>query len=218
MERGRLAATEIWIVDRDPGCCASTLEPRPGRRILTAHWDEFFERHLATWRTPGSPAGRDLLVPVHTTPHLLARWLARALSASHSVERIEVATLPSTPHAARAADGGMTLSFAEWLCPMHCVEPHLCPATRQHRSWDVSRALVSYARHLREQELPGLAGPYLARCTHLVEGVGVVVLGDWMGAARRIAAAASGGQCRALIGTVSGCHGVAQVFSVRKRV
>jgi hypothetical protein len=217
IERGRLASSEVWNVDRDPGCAAATLESRAGRRLVISDWDDFFQDHLADWQDAGEPVTEDLLVPVHSTPHLFARWLTRALAGKYTVEGVEVSALPTTPFAGRVRDRGITVSFAEWLCPTHCVEPYLCPATRQQRNWDIGRALVTYARELRDGELPDLEGPLLARCTHLVEGVGVVVLWDWVRAARRIAARARTRNCHALIGTVSGCHGIAQILSVRPR-
>jgi hypothetical protein len=217
IDRGRMPKAEIWIVDRDPGCTAAALEPRAEVRLVISDWDGFFEEYLDGWHEGGAGREEDLLVPVHTSPHLFARWLERVLGRDLDVAPAEVPFLPETPVAQPAADGGFAISFADWLCPAHCIEPFLCPATRQQRSWDISRALVAYARRLRAAGLGALEGPLLARCTHLVEGVGVISLSDWCRAARRITARPGQRAGHALIGTVSGCHGIAQLFAVQAR-
>src|SRR5438876_8458006 len=44
---------------------------------------------------------------------------------------IEVAPVPEslgTPYDRTAPDGTRYVSFADWICPTHCVEPVTCPA------------------------------------------------------------------------------------------
>lgn len=215
-DRGRLDGAEVWIVDRDPACQASRLAARPGQRLVTAEWDEFFAGYLEDWRQGAGRREEDLVVPAPLTPHLFARWIEHAVSAEAPAREVEPPFLPPLPFA-RLTGPRLVVSFAEWRCPTHCVEPALCPATRQPRTWDVSRALVSYACDLRSSGLAPLTGPLVARCTHLLEGVGVFPLADWAQAARRLMAAietrAGGEETYALVATVSGCHGAATLLA-----
>ena len=74
----------------------------------------------------------------------------------------------------------------------------------------------AYAARLRAAGLAPLAGPYVGRVTHLVEGVGGFPLMDWARAARRLQAALAGppapATLHALVGTVSGCHGAVSLL------
>jgi hypothetical protein len=106
-----------------------------------------------------------------------------------------------------APDGTRYVSYADWLCPTHCIEPATCPVTRAPRTWDMAEAMVALAGRLALDR--PTAGPVLFECRHRVYGVGMfdaaaVRAGDGIvtraGAERRM---------DVLVGTVSGCHGAA---------
>lgn len=210
---GPWAGAAIRVMDRDPGC-AGASEPVA---IEAGDWDETLDRVLAD----ESETRDGWLVPAPLTPHLFARWLTRALGATAQVRTVEPSLLPETPFA-RAIAGKLVFSFAEWRCPTHCIEPAICPATRQPKSWDLGRELASYAMRLRESGMVPLAGPFVARLAPIARGVSGFPLSDWSRAARRVTALLSGARPRShvylLAATVSSCHGAASLLRVEKTV
>ena len=60
-----------------------------------------------------------------------AAWRAPA------ARRFDVRPVPgslTTPYDRTAADHTRYVSFADWLCPTHCVEPAICPAIGRERT------------------------------------------------------------------------------------
>lgn len=204
-DRGKVTYRRLLIVDRDPGCqAARELPGSDDRNLAVEEWGAFFDTWLATGAGPG-----DAIVPSPLMPHLMYEWLVRRARAHWPGRRIEarpVAHEAGTPYDLLAPDGTRYVSYADWLCPTHCVEPALCPATRAPRTWEMSDAAVDLTRRMAHEE--PTAGPVVFRCRHRVFGVGMfdvdeVLAGD---AAVREAGAA-GPAVGVLVGTVSSCHG-----------
>jgi hypothetical protein len=218
-DRGECAENEAWVIDRDPGCAASRLLSGSDTRLVVEDWDDFLSRHLARWQEGPVAGEKDSLVPAPLTPHLFSRWIQREMSAEANVEEIEPPFLPETPFA-RISGARLVVSFAEWRCPTHCVEPFVCPATRQIKTWDVARELGAYVRRLRGAGWDPVLEPLVARVTHRAEGVGGFPLRDWARAGRKLRAALSRrGRTRiyALVATVSSCHGAASFLQFTRR-
>src|SRR5207247_6907021 len=76
-----------------------------------------------------------------------------------------------TPYDRTAADGTRYVSFADWICPTHCVEPAVCPAIGSARTWEMGSAVTALAEELRREGRP-LHGRALFVCRHHVYGVG----------------------------------------------
>jgi hypothetical protein len=215
---GAIEWTELLVVDRDPACAAAQLSPDacpPRTRLAVAAWDDFFATYLAAAaRAPAT--GRDAIVPSPLMPHLMADWLlARARERwpdrSIGVERLD-GSLP-VPWQRSGDDGTHYVSFAEWICPINCIEPARCPHTRGPRTWSLPVAIRSHAAPARA------AGdradlPLLFHCTHRTFGVGMIDVGDVLDADAAIAAAGSSGESSFLIGTVSHCHGALRRVTV----
>lgn len=202
----------IWLLDRDPGCAAAAEGLEPGDRLVISGWDEFLLGYLDGTREELARRACDLLVPSPLAPHLFARWLAARARRSRPVEPVDPPALPELPFARLLGQGGLALSHAAWRCPTHCIEPQLCPATRQRKDWEMARSLVRYARTLRQLGLDDLVGPLVARCAAWRQGVGVVCLRDWLAAERRVAACLGSDGGTALVATASSCHGVAHLL------
>jgi len=169
----------------------------------------------ATPAAGGAP--RDYIVPSPLMPHLMFQWVLRRAQARWPGRTIAVAPLPhplGTPYerAAPAPDNTCYVSFADWVCPTHCVEPAICPAIGSTRDWEMSRAVTALAARLRVAGEP-VSGPALFECRHQVFGVGAfsvdaVLAGD----ALVRAAGAAGEKAAVLIGTVSSCHGAVNLL------
>lgn len=220
LERARARGGEpfdLWVVDRDGGS-AVAREWRGSRRegsrdrFVQAEWSDFLGSYLSVTGDTEEARGRDLLVPSPLAPHLFARWLA-AQWGDRDVASTAFPVRPDLAYCRELEGGGLAVSHAAWRCPTHCVEPRLCPATRQIRDWDLSRSLLDFGRSLRAASALPVTGPHLSQCVAWREGVGVTVLGDWLTAAARARPRlADGGLLFAA--TVSSCHGVAHLLRV----
>jgi hypothetical protein len=218
--RERRAATwrRLLLVDRDPGCRAATeLDPAPDIELVVEAWDSFFDRYLAaTDRSTASDPSTapDTIVPSPLMPHLMFEWLlrrARARWPGREIRPAPVPVGPGTPYDAQAPDDTRYVSFADWLCPTHCIEPATCPVIRAPRTWEMGDAMEALSRRLNRDH--PTAGPALFTCRHRVYGVGMfdvatVLAGDDLVAR----AGATDEAVDVLVGTISACHGAVSLL------
>jgi hypothetical protein len=132
-----------------------------------------------------------------------ARWPGREV-------RTRALTRPiGTPYDTLAPDGTRYVSFADWVCPTHCVEPAICPVIRAPRTWEMTEALRAVVRRSR----PPMRGPVLFQCTHRVYGVGAFPAEEVLRGDRDVEAAGEGGEAvDVLVATVSSCHGAVNLL------
>jgi hypothetical protein len=104
------------------------------------------------------------------------------------------------------------VSFAEWMCPINCIEPARCPHTGGPRSWSLPIAVSAYVDAERVAGRP--LAPLVFHCTHRTYGVGMIDVADVLDADASIAAGASSGEAIFLIGTVSHCHGALRRLAI----
>lgn len=205
----------LLVVDRDPACAvaarltASDWDDLPAPELVVSDWSAFFDRWLGSAAEAPAEADHDAVVPSPLMPHLLFDWLlARARrrwpARSAGVEPLRRA--PDTPWQRAAPDGTHFVSFAEWMCPINCIEPAKCPHVRAERSWSLPVTLRRYAEEERTMGI-ALAGPAVFHCTHRVYGVGMVDVRDVLEADREVARLGAAGPVELLVGTVSHCHG-----------
>ena len=211
-ERGAATWRRLLVVDRDPACrAAKELEGKPDVTLVVEHWDAFFDRYLAGEHRSDAP---DTIVPSPLMPHLMFEWLlrrARARWPGREVGPQPVPVGPGTPYDAQAPDGTRYVSFADWLCPTHCIEPATCPVIRAPRTWEMGEAMTALTQRLNREH--PTTGPVLFTCRHRVYGVGMfdvstVLAGDDMVAH----AGATNEAVDVLVGTISACHGAASLL------
>jgi hypothetical protein len=209
-ERDKARFRRILVVDHDPDCRFSREIGDHGAVTLVAReWGEFFDGYLAQTRVPGPGEPGDSIVPSPLMPHLMYLWLLRQAQIrwpDREVGTKAVPLGPGTPYDIAAPDGTRYVSYADWTCPTHCIEPAICPVIRAPRSWEMADALAALT-HKLDQSTPTV-GPILFFCEHRVYGVGMfdvaaVLQGDGMVAA----AGAAGRPVDVLVGTISSCHG-----------
>ena len=114
-----------------------------------------------------------------------------------------------TPYdrSSRGADETRYVSWADWICPTHCIEPALCPAIGAPRTWEMGDTVRDLAAQLRASGRP-VADPRLFVCKHQCSGVGCLRRGQCLRAIawwRRLALPATPAEI--LVGTISSCHG-----------
>lgn len=210
----RLTLGRVLVVDRDPACrAARELPPYPGREIVVAEWDTYLRQFLgASPPLPGEPD--DAIVPSPLMPHLMATWLLKVARARWPGRNAALATPDTplgTPYDAVGPDGTRYVSFADWICPTHCVEPLTCPMIRAPRTWEMGEALADYVERLGQQR--PTAGPALFTTRHHAFGVGMFGAAE-IRASRGVVEAAgdAGGAVDVIVGTVSACHGAVSVL------
>lgn len=203
--RGQIAFDRVVIVDREATHKARReIGDRPDVRYVTADWDAFLLEYLAD---PEATAG-DHLVPAPLAPHLLANWLLAALKADLPTRSVSWETVTHTvdqPYARHGQDGAFYVSFADWICPVECTEPAICPAIRAPRTWE-------QATFLRERlgADPGVADLAIFVCRLLTGGIGTVPVAELHAARARFRALADtrpDASLVCLVATVSACHG-----------
>ncbi len=217
-ERGKAGYRTVVIVDRDERCRARVeLPDAPDRLFVTSEWDAFFDRFLSAGRPSGVGEERDYIVPSPHMPHLMFEWLVRRARTRFTNRRFDVVPVPGSltlPYDRTAADRTRYVSFADWICPTHCIEPAVCPAIGQPRTWEMSATLTELAQRLRASG-QAVLGPALFVCQHHVYGVGTFAVESVLEGERIVARAVqSSDESMVLVGTVSSCHGAINLLRI----
>jgi hypothetical protein len=216
--KGKVEFRTVIVVDRDPDCRARReLGDAEDRRFVTQDWTAFFDEWLS--RAPDA-ASDDFIVPSPHMPHLMFEWVLGRARRRWPDRAITVEPVPGeigTPYDRAGADHARYVSFADWICPTHCVEPALCPATGGPRTWEMTDAVRALAEGLRAGGR-AVAGPALFVCKHHVFGVGTFAVDAVLGGDRLVAdAGASGAEVGVLVGTISSCHGALNLLRLGAR-
>lgn len=215
-DKGAVDYRRLLVVDHDPASRAAQLPPDPQRELVVLDWNVFLDRWLVADQRD-QDARSDTIVPTPLMPHLLADWLerqARARWSDRLVERVTPDRPMGTPYDRLHTDGVRYVSFADWLCPVHCVEPGICPAIRAPRSWEMGDALRDWSDALGRTH-PTASNPALFTCRHAVYGVGMYparVAFEGLASLASVAETPTGGDL--VIGSISACHGAVAVLRV----
>ena len=211
LHAGKLDISRILVVDRDPDCRAfRELAGQSPVALVMADWSQFLRDYLATdpWDAH--------IVPAPFTPHLFFHWLAEALDqVPETRATLEPCHLNlGLPYEERGPDGQLYISYADWVCPVTCIEPEVCPAIGGPRDWDLADTLQA-AVH---DPSFGLTDALVFPCHHLAYGVGTVPARLLLEARDTLRdAARRGSPRRVAVGTVSHCHGVVGLLQVVTR-
>lgn len=203
--RGKAEYRRLLVIDRDPHCrFAREIGPAADRELVVDDWDGFFDR----WLARDDDGAGDAIVPSPLMPHLMFAWLSRRARVrwpGRPVEQRPLDPSADTPYDTLAPDGTRYVSYADWLCPVHCIEPATCPVIRGPRSWEISEA----AERLVERRALGApsAGPVLFVCRHRVHGVGMFDVSSVLAGDAAVARAGEAAEVGVVVGTVSACHG-----------
>jgi hypothetical protein len=207
-----IAWDRLIVVDRDARCAASRAAPDIGLAPFTlevAEWQDYFNRYLNDASRQPDRHAADAIVPSPLMPHLMADWLlerARHRWPGRDVRATGLESTPEVPWQRAGEDGTHYVSFAEWMCPINCIEPARCPHTRGDRTWSMPAAVAAYADTERAAGR-SLDGAFVFHCTHRAYGVGMIDVADVLAADGAIAERSSQGHGAFLVGTASHCHG-----------
>ena len=204
------------MVDHNPDCQARReLGETADREFVTSDWTVFFDGWLT--HTPGTTHADDQIVPSPHMPHLMFEWVLRRAQQRWPARAVSVAPVPGnlpTPYdRPGTSDATRYISWADWICPTHCIEPALCPAIGSERTWEMSDTVNALAEQLRASGRR-VSGPALFICKHQVFGVGMFSADSVRSGDRLVAQAGSEGAAEVLVGTISSCHGALNLLQV----
>ena len=225
-EKKRAEYRSVLVVDRDPECRARReLPPAPDRTVVTAEWGAFFADFLGSARRsrsrePGEGRG-DYIVPSPHMPHLMFQWVRRRAELRWPQRAIAVEPVPGPldlpyDRLGSPPDHTRFVSFADWICPTHCIEPAVCPAIGAPRTWEMADAIRELAERLRRAGRR-VFGPALFVCQHHVFGVGTFAVDAVLAGDEIVASAGERVREEAasvLVGTISSCHGALNLLSI----
>ena len=215
-EAGKLSFDRLLVVDRNvESQVAKSWAHEAAVVTIESDWGAFFDRYLPAARAAATPS-RDAIVPSPLMPHLMFEWLvrrARARWPERPVERRPLPRQPNVPGQRALPSGTHVVSFAEWMCPVNCIEPAKCPAIKAPREWSMPVALRDYV-HAQAADPSPLAGPIIFHCEHRAYGVGMFDTQVVLDADDLVARAAASETANVLVGTVSHCHGALDVLHV----
>ena len=203
-ERGRTAFERMLLVSRTGRGPARALEGVAGVEFVACEWRDFLRRYFAE----GLHDPSDHFVPTPYAPHLFFDWILDDLSRGFAVARVPLADRFGLPYEHHAPEGHAYYSFADWKCPITCIEPELCPAIRGARDWDMERFF-----HANRAER-GWAGVEILKSVHHAWGISTFPARRVLEARDRIAAGPGG---RFLVATASCCHAAAGLLEVAGR-
>ena len=215
-QAGAVQWERLLVIDHDPDCRVArerSADPAQGAaggalEIVVAEWGEFFAGYLGGASEGSIDARTDAIVPSPLMPHLMYDWVAgraREHWPGRDIRQLPLERPPMIPWERANPDGTHVVSFAEWMCPINCVEPATCPAIRGPRTWAMPRATHAYAEAARARG--GAMDALVFHCRHRAYGVGMFDTSEVLAADAHVRRLGSGA-ADILIGTVSNCHGI----------
>lgn len=155
------------------------------------------------------------IVPAPVAPHLAFEWLVWSLRQRLGEEALEVEPVAhefgGLPYEHLAESGARYISAADWICPTNCRAPHICPMTRDVRFWDLEDTVNDYAK-----AHPDLfAASVVLKPRFRVPGIDILHMREYTTARDSLLTLAGRHDAwgkRAVVGTVSPCHGAVSQF------
>jgi hypothetical protein len=211
--RGRISPqSRIIVVDRNERPPARDVEGvGDNARISFVHSD-WLEYMKASWdMLPGDAQ----VVPAPVAPQLAFEWLVWSLQEKlgHRAIAVEPVTheFGDLPYEYLAPSGARYISAANWICPTNCRAPHICPMTRDVRTWELEDSVKEYA-----SAHPDLfATEVVFKPRFRVPGVDTLFISEYREARDRLVSLASQPEAAGkgvVVGTVSSCHGAVSML------
>ncbi len=214
--RGRIAPdARVIMLDRNTHPPALDLPEVEGNPFLTFVQSDWLDYMKANWdRLPP----RTEVVPAPVAPHLAFEWLAWSLRQKLGEEAVTVEPVEHNfeglPYDYLAPSGARFISAADWICPTNCRAPHICPMTRDVRTWDLERTVKAYAAAYPQS----FSTAEVFQPRFRVPGVDTLCIEEYTQARDRLLQMAEQpGQndIGVVVGTVSPCHGAVSVLRLR---
>jgi hypothetical protein len=213
---GAVTWSRVRVIDRDASCALVTAGHAVASgatgdhvEVVVEEWPSFFKRYLDGASANRAASNADAIVPSPLMPHLMFEWIlerARERWPKRPIATAPLESAPPTPWQRATPNGPHYVSFAEWTCPINCIEPSTCPHTRDERSWSLPETARAYVKSEQDRGRP-LAGPVIFHCTHRVYGVGMFDTREVLAGDDLVKSLGDRDAAEVLVGTMSHCHG-----------
>jgi hypothetical protein len=217
--RGRISPTaRVIMVDRNtrpPALDEPGIGDNPNLSFVQSDWLDYMK---ASWDAlpPDTEA-----VPAPVAPHLAFDWLVWSVRERLGEDAISIVPMEhefgGLPYEYLAPSGARFISAADWICPTNCRAPHICPMTRDVRTWELSRTVNSFA----DAHADRIATAIVLEPRFRVPGVDTLRIREYTEARDRIVALAAdhaeAGK-EIVVATVSPCHGAVSLLRLNALV
>ncbi len=204
---GWLEFSGIRLIDHNPHCLwEQKALGGIGVELVVQDWTDYLADYLVN-QLQAPEARQDHWIPSPLSPHLLLLGFLTAARRLYpqwdwAVEPF-LEQLP-IPVVFPLESGSLAVSFAQWQCPVNCIEPARCPAIQQLRDWDMKTTLeMAFAQ--KEETCSW----HILQCQHRVHGVGTIpmerIFYEFESFLEKISRA---DLKTVIVATVSGCHGL----------
>jgi hypothetical protein len=213
--RGRISpGSRIIMVDRNvhpPALDLPEVADNPHLTYVQSDWLDYMK---SAWDTlpPDTQA-----IPAPVAPHLAFDWLVWSVRQRLGEDSISVVPMDhrfgGLPYEYLAPAGVRYISAADWICPTNCRAPHICPMTRDVRTWELADTVNAYA----QSHAGTTAASIIFQPRFRVPGVDTLRLRDYIEARDRVQALASQPSMankEIVVATVSPCHGAVSLLKI----
>lgn len=206
--RGRIHPDAgIIMVDRNIRPPALDVPEIAGNTHLTYVRSDWLDYMKSAWDAlpPETQA-----IPAPVAPHLAFEWLLWSVCERLGPDALRVAPMDHNfgglPYEYLAPAGVRYISAANWICPTNCRAPHICPMTRDVRTWELADTVNEYAAANADR----VAAALVFQPGFRVPGIDTLRIRDYTQARDRVLALASQPEMAGkeiIVATVSPCHG-----------
>ncbi|MBI2335694.1 MAG: hypothetical protein HYU97_02895 [Deltaproteobacteria bacterium] len=203
-----LTFEKIICVDKNPQCKVTKEIQDPRVQLECAEWYDFFPQLIINHYQDAN-AQQDHWIPSHMAPHILfhsfikAIKLLEAIGSHQDIVSISFQEPFHTPVRLELASGDMAVSFAEWRCPMNCIEPTRCPAIQDARTWEMRDTMQA---HLQKTSFDSF---HYLQCQHLCHAVGTIPMMQIYQEFEKLLNKIKNQKIESFaIATISSCHGL----------
>ncbi|MEO5953125.1 MAG: hypothetical protein ABIQ44_11725 [Chloroflexia bacterium] len=206
--------TRLIMVDRNPHPPALDLPEIADNSNLTYVQSDWLDYMKANWDTlpPDTQA-----IPAPVAPHLAFDWLVWSVQQRLGPSAISVQPMTHNfgglPYEYLAPAGVRYISAADWICPTNCRAPHICPMTRDVRTWELADTVNAYAASTPDTT----AAAIVLQPRFRVPGVDTLRLHEYTNARDLVVKLATQPERQGkeiVVATVSPCHGAVSLLRI----
>lgn len=151
---GKLQFENCYLIDPNPNCHASSLNPDP-LPLIPKEYANFIIDYLDD---PKNYHPSDVLIPDHTAKHVMLQVFLKLVEKKFPQHKAELSPFESdfAPPFLHKSDNNAiwAISYATWTCPPDCDEPEICPHIEDTRTWDFNKSLEELLRDTNAYRFP----------------------------------------------------------------
>ena len=172
-KKGKIDFDHIVVIDR--ATHTRVHEEFPNNKNIMFVQDDWVNFGVETFMPSWINKDSEIVLPC-IGPHLFFWWTFKRLSREgYDVHPCHVELLSNLPVQFSLEGGFLAVSYARWQCPPTCIEPEICPAIAQARTWELPDFLENTWKH---GKLP-CTGIKVFISKHRVWGVATVFLSEY---------------------------------------